>query len=175
LWTALGGVTAMLCGSATISGAQEHAHRGPPGVRIYSANGIDVINTSTYVTPEIELSENAYLFSVAMDLDGQIQVLHPDFPGISVKISAHKQLQLPHFFAGFNQPSFDGVYSSVEFQRYTQSGGWGDTRGVVIALASALRSTSSALNAAAIGTLSPCGASSRIGPRRKQCLPWRVT
>jgi hypothetical protein len=136
LWTALGGVTAMLCGSATISGAQEHAHRGPPGVRIYSANGIDVINTSTYVTPEIELSENAYLFSVAMDLDGQIQVLHPDFPGISVKISAHKQLQLPHFFAGFNQPSFDGVYSSVEFQRYTQSGGWGDTRGVVIALAS---------------------------------------
>src|SRR4051812_34153605 len=136
LWTALGGVTAMLCGSATISGAQEHAHRGPPGVRIYSANGIDVINTSTYVTPEIELSENAYLFSVAMDLDGQIQVLHPDFPGISVKISAHKQLQLPHFFAGFNQQSFDGAYSSAEFQHYTQSGGWGDSRGVVIALAS---------------------------------------
>ncbi|MFL5479377.1 MAG: hypothetical protein ACJ79X_10205 [Gemmatimonadaceae bacterium] len=133
LWSALGAVAVMLCAFANVSGSQERAHRGPPGIRIHSSSGTDVINTSTYVTPQIELSENAYVFSVAMDLDGQIQVLHPDFPGLSVKVSAHKQLHLPNFFAGFNQHSYDGY--SGDFQHYTQ-GGWGDTRGVAIALAS---------------------------------------
>lgn len=136
LLAASGGMAAMLGASATVMVAQEYSHRGPPSIRIYSANGVDVINTSSYVTPEIELSENAYVFSVAMDLDGQIQVLSPDFPGISVKISAHKQLHLPNFFAGFNRSTYEDVYETSRFQHYTNSGGWGDTRGVAIALAS---------------------------------------
>jgi hypothetical protein len=135
-WKAMGGAAAMLSALASVSISQQNGHHAAPSVRIYSANGVDVINTSSYVQPEIALSENAYVFVVAMDLDGQIQVLHPDFPGISVKISAHKQLQLPNFFAGFNQQSFNGVYYSAQFQHYSRNNGWGDTRGVAIALAS---------------------------------------
>src|SRR5947199_10479200 len=91
--------------------------------RVSSTSGADVINTSTYVEPQINLSENAYVFAVEMDLDGQIQVLHPDFPGLSVKISAHTQLRLPNFFAGFNQAVPEaGVYTSARFQRYSPYG-----------------------------------------------------
>ena len=31
-----------------------------------------MVGTSTYVEPAIEVSENAYVFAVSMDLDGQI-------------------------------------------------------------------------------------------------------
>lgn len=135
MWREAGAAAVMLSVSAGVSMSQQNGHHSAPMVRIYSANGVDVINTSSYVMPEIQISENAYLFVVAMDLDGQIQVLHPDFPGLSVKISAHKQLHLPNFFAGFNQQSYSGVYSA-QFQHYTPNDGWGDTRGVAIALAS---------------------------------------
>src|SRR6476646_7441032 len=136
VWQAMGRAAVMLSMLAGVSNSQQNGRHSAPSVRIYSANGVDVINTSSYVMPEIQISENAYLFVVAMDLDGQIQVLHPDFPGLSVKISAHKQLHLPNFFAGFNQQSFEGVYHSAQFQHYTRNNGWGDTRGVAIALAS---------------------------------------
>jgi hypothetical protein len=132
----MGAATVMLSVMAGVSKSQQNGRHSAPLVRIYSANGVDVINTSSYVMPEIQISENAYLFVVAMDLDGQIQVLHPDFPGISVKISAHKQLQLPNFFAGFNQQSYQSFHYSAQFQHYTRNDGWGDTRGVAIALAS---------------------------------------
>jgi hypothetical protein len=69
-----------------------------------------------------------------MDLDGRIQVLHPDFPGISVRLRSQKQLRLPNFFAGFNDQRYSGSYSMASFNRY--SGGPDDTRGTVIALAS---------------------------------------
>ena len=50
----------------------------------------------------------------AEDLDGQIQVLHPDFPGLSVKMAAHRTLQLKKFFVGFNQPTLNGdIYSAA--------------------------------------------------------------
>src|SRR5205823_11563472 len=113
--------------------------RRPPMIRVYSTSGADVINTSTYIEPQIELSENAYVFAVEMDLDGQIQVLHPDFPGLSVKIMARTQLRPPNFFVGFNQSVPEaGVYSSAVFQRYRPYGGYGymDTRRTVLALAS---------------------------------------
>jgi hypothetical protein len=134
---ALGAVALMLCVLTSASGAQERARQRPPFIRVYSTSGVDYINTSTYIEPQIELSENAYVFAVAMDLDGQIQVLHPDFPGLSVKISAHTNLRLPNFFAGFNQayPN-SGVYTSARFQRYSQYGGYMDTHGTVLALAS---------------------------------------
>ena len=133
---ALGAAALMLYALSSAS-AQQRARQRAPIIRVYSTSGGDYINTSTYVEPQIQVSENAYVFAVEMDLDGQIQVLHPDFPGLSVKISAHTNLRLPNFFAGFNQgvPSA-GVYSSARFQRYSPYGGYIDTRGTVLALAS---------------------------------------
>ena len=74
-----------------------------------------------------------------MDLDGHIQVLQPDFPGISIRNRAHKQLRLPNFFAGYNAPMESGArYAQngmVSYDRDPQTLG-NDTRGSVIALAS---------------------------------------
>jgi hypothetical protein len=102
---------------------------------VYSQNG-GVI--SSYVEPVIEVSENAYVFAVMMDLDGRIQVLHPEFPGISVRILSHRQLSLPNFFAGYNAPMESGARYTrnglVSDDRYQALGN--DTRGSVIALAS---------------------------------------
>jgi hypothetical protein len=124
------GISALM---ATLVAAQADAQsKRPPGIRIYSENG-DVIGTSTYVTPAIQVSENAYVFAVAIDLDGQIQVLHPDFPGISVKLLAHREVRLPNFFAGFNQQEVGGYYSA---SYYDNGAGYMDARGTVIALAS---------------------------------------
>jgi len=133
LGSALGATALMVLASA--SDAQQSSNRHPPSIMVYSSSGVDVINTSSYITPEIRVGENAYVFAVMMDLDGQIRVLHPDFPGISVKISAHKSVHLPNFFAGFNQPQY-GMYTSARFQTYSDHDGWGDTRGTVLALAS---------------------------------------
>jgi len=136
LVSALVATALMLCVTSSVSDAQ-NGRQHAPLIRIYSANGASVVNTTTYIQPEIALSENAYVFAVEIDLDGQIQVLHPDFPGLSVKIMAHAQLRLPNFFVGFNQTVPDGqVYSSTGFARYTPYGGYMDTRGTVIALAS---------------------------------------
>jgi hypothetical protein len=84
------------------------------------------------VTPAVEVSEDAYVFAVSFDLDGRIQVLHPDYPGISVRILSHKQLRLPNFFAGFSQ-SGRGRYANYSDSRVD---GANSSRGTVIALAS---------------------------------------
>ena len=129
------GVAALLIALvAPASHAQDRSRERAPIIRVYSQNGAI---ESNYITPAIEVSEDAYVFAVSMDLDGQIQVLHPDFPGISVRILQHKQLRLPNFFAGFSQSAgrFDasGRYVS-SFDDY--AGNYTDTRGTVIALAS---------------------------------------
>ena len=130
---ALAATALMVCAWSTPSVAQ-NSHQHAPSIRIYSSNGAAVVNTTTYIQPEISLSENAYVFVVSMDLDGQIQVLHPDFPGLSVKISAHTHLQLKNFFVGFNQPAPNG--SAYSTARRAYDGDYVDTRGTVIALAS---------------------------------------
>ncbi len=136
LASAAGFSTLLACLLASPSTAQERSRQRAPIIRVYSRSGEAIIQTTTYVTPAIEVSENAYVFAVSMDLDGQIQVLHPDFPGISVKILAGKQLQLPNFFVGFAQTARgNGIYSSAANPGYN---GYGvdDSRGTVIALAS---------------------------------------
>src|SRR6266513_171961 len=129
------GASALLLGFVASTSAGQGRERAPI-IRIYSRSGVDVVGTSTYVQPTVEVSENAYIFAVSMDLDGQIRVLHPDFPGLSVRMVAHKQLQLPNFFAGFSQSMpGDRVYSSVAYSGYNRYGVT-DSRGTVIALAS---------------------------------------
>jgi hypothetical protein len=125
----------LLCLLVSASAAQEPSGQRAPVVRIYSQGGGVV---SSYVTPAVEVSENAYVFAVMMDLDGHIQVLHPDYPGISIRIQAHKQLGLPSFFAGYNPPMETGARynqnGNVSYDRYQALGN--DTRGSAIALAS---------------------------------------
>jgi hypothetical protein len=133
---------AAVCGSAFLlsvlaaaATAQDNANRGAPAIRVYSTNGSYALETTSYVTPEIEVGENAYVFAVAEDADGQIQVLHPDFPGISVRMLAHKQIKLPNFFAGFATP--DRSYQPVMYSGdVAYDDGFQDSRGTVIALAS---------------------------------------
>ncbi len=123
---------------ATTAGAQERSRQRPPIIRIYSGNGAYVVQTTSYVMPAIQVSENAYVFAVSMDLDGRIQVLHPDAPGISVRMLAHKELRLPNFFTGFSGPGAgDQIYSSAGYSGYDGYGnGYVDSRGTIIALAS---------------------------------------
>jgi hypothetical protein len=87
------------------------------------------------VTPAIEVSEAAYVFAVSLDLDGQIHVLHPDYPGISVRILGHSQLRLPNFFAGFSRSRYDEAGRNVSNYDY-EVANEDDSRGTVIALAS---------------------------------------
>jgi hypothetical protein len=124
----------LLCLLVSTSAAQERARQNAPIVRVYSENGAGVV--SSYVRPAIHVSEDAYLFAVMIDLDGHIQVLHPDFPGISVRIQSRKLLHLPNFFAGFNDQRVGSRYSLAS-SSYTRTGsGLDDSRGTVIALAS---------------------------------------
>ncbi|MEP6549746.1 MAG: hypothetical protein ABJB95_01115 [Gemmatimonadales bacterium] len=139
LASVLGSSAIMLCCLAMASAAQNAGRQRAPVVRIYSLNGAYTLTTTKYVSPAIEVSENAYIFAVSMDLDGQIQVLHPDFPGISVRMLAHKSLHLPNFFAGFGQGTYGGGrYSMAANRNYDTRYGTSadDSRGTVIALAS---------------------------------------
>ena len=134
---AVGASAFLLCALASASGAQERAKQRAPIIRIYDTNGSYALETTSYVTPVIEVAENAYVFAVSMDVDGQIQVLHPDFPGISVRMLAHKEIRLPNFFAGFAQQRGGGYYSESSYAGYSSyNDGYLDSRGTVIALAS---------------------------------------
>ena len=126
---------ALLLGLTTSPAGAQGARRGPPIIRIYSDNGVDYVGTTSYITPRIELSENAYVFAVEMDMDGQIQVLHPDFPGLSVRIPANRSLRLPNFFAGFNSSRYGGSAYAASYGGYPDYGN-DDSRGTIIVLAS---------------------------------------
>ena len=135
--SASAGATAalLLAVLAAPSAAQYGAGARAPIIRVYSQNGPNV--ESNYVTPAIQVSEDVYVFAVSMDLDGQIQILHPDYPGISVRIRHQQQLRLPNFFAGYRQPAAGRLDATGQ---YINSPGYADyeddTRGTVIALAS---------------------------------------
>jgi len=121
---------------ASISGAQENSNRRPPAIRVYSSNGSYALETTSYVTPVIEVGENAYVFAVAEDADGQIQILHPDFPGISVRMVAHRRIDLPKFFAGFSMVGRSSYLPAMNAGHVAYDDGFQDSRGTVIALAS---------------------------------------
>jgi hypothetical protein len=125
------GAPALLLGAIAPKSAAQSDNDRAPMIRVYSQTGAIA---STYVTPSIDLGEDAYVFAVSIDLDGQIQVLHPDFPGISVRLRRHQEFRLPNFFAGFSQSG--GVVASDYYANRSVYSNMDDTRGVVIALAS---------------------------------------
>ncbi|MFN2636053.1 MAG: hypothetical protein ABR585_03375 [Gemmatimonadaceae bacterium] len=117
---------------ATVAPAQGSA-RARPVISVYSRDGGLLSN---YVTPAIEVGEDVYVFAISVDLNGEIQVLHPEFPGISVRIRAHRELQLRNFFAGFGPQGEQGL-TSYGYAGYNDVTDRRDqTRGTVIALAS---------------------------------------
>ena len=116
---------------ASPSAAQDESRQRAPGIRVYSQGGPIASN---YVTPAIQVAEDAYVFAVSFDLDGQIQVLHPASPGISLRMLSNRELRLPNFFAGFSHNEYDGSGRYVNSSDYV--GGDNDSRGSVIALAS---------------------------------------
>ena len=157
----IGGAACMVAGSVTATNAQEAARQRAPIVRVYSSGAVDVIGTPTYITPEIRLSENAYLFAVALDLDGNLRVLYPELPGISVKVSAHTQLRLPNFFVGFNRQNgtvHDGYYANGHYTS-GYDGYVDDTRGTVVRWRHGFRSTSTSFRGAVTGISAPSGSS----------------
>jgi hypothetical protein len=134
-WASAGTAALLITLLASPSAAQYGGRQGAPYIRVYSQNGAGVV--SNYVAPAIDVSENAYVFAVSMDLDGLIQVLHPDAPGISVRILQHRQLRLPNFFAGFSHQGGRTLDASGQYADYPDySGDQNDSRGTVIALAS---------------------------------------
>lgn len=116
---------------ASTSTAQDGSGQRAPRIRVYSQSGAIASN---YVTPAIEVSEDAYVFAVSSDLDGQIQILHPAAPGISVRMLRNQELRLPNFFAGYRRNEYDGGGRYVS--SYGYAAGNDDSRGTVIALAS---------------------------------------
>lgn len=128
------GTTAALLFAALASPSAAQYGARAPIVHVYSQNGPV---ESNYVQPAIQVSEDAYVFAISMDVNGQIQVLHPDYPGISVRLIHQRPLRLPNFFAGYQQPG--GARLDATGQ-YVNSLGYpddeADTRGTVIALAS---------------------------------------
>jgi hypothetical protein len=135
LAAAAGASALLLCLLAPASPAQDRSRQRAPVIRVYSQDATGFV--ANYVRPIIKVSDDAYVFAVMMDHDGHIQVLHPDFPGISVKIRSDRQLTLPNFFAGFN----DSRQRTTSYTRsglvdYRYGGSENDTRGTVIAIAS---------------------------------------
>lgn len=126
----------VLISSQTLATGAQAQDRRAPGIRVTTPLGSSVV--SGYVEPAISLTEDAYVFAISVDVNNNIQVLHPEFPGISVKMASERDLSLPSFFAGHagrqQAMGANRGYVSSYYDGYDP--GYSDTRGTVIALAS---------------------------------------
>jgi hypothetical protein len=128
------GVSAMVVSLFGASPTAAQSSTRAPLIRVYSENGPGV--ASRYVSPAITLNEDAYVFAVSIDLDGQIQVLQPEFPGISVRIAQNRVFRLPNFYAGFAERAGGSMSLDARYSGYSGYDQGFDSRGTVIALAS---------------------------------------
>ena len=126
-----------LCAVATTASSlaaqsQRDAARAP---RISISTGS---YASSYIEPRISLSEDAYMLVISVDLDKTVRVLHPELPGITVRMNARRNLHLPRFFAGFGetQRNVGSPYRTYASSSFSYNPGYSDTRGTIIALAS---------------------------------------
>lgn len=131
--TTLGLAGISLPSLALNAGAQDER---APRIRVSAAMGSVA---SSYVEPSISLSEDAYVLAISVDVDRNVRVLHPEYPGIAVKMNSSRDLYLPRFFTGYGERergmnARSGGYVSSYYDGY--DAGYSDTRGTVIALAS---------------------------------------
>lgn len=136
LYSAFGLVVLSLHALAGAAQAQYDDERAP---RIYVSTPMGTSVGTSYVEPLISLSEDAYVFAISVDVDRNIRVLHPELPGISVRMNSQRDLHLPNFFAGYGdrrrETGFrNRGYASTSYDGY--DAGYTDSRGTVIALAS---------------------------------------
>lgn len=134
LQTTIGLAGMSLAMLATLAQAQDG--RAP---RIYVSSGLGSSVASSYVEPSVSLSEDAYVFAISVDVDRNVRILHPEFPGLAVKMNATRDLHLPKFFTGYGERDREmnarrGGYVSSYYNGY--DAGYSDSRGTVIALAS---------------------------------------
>jgi hypothetical protein len=125
------GLGAAMITSQALAGVAEAQKRKAPRIDLTTSLGSSV--ASNYIEPAVTLSEDAYVFVISVDIDRDVQVLHPTETGIAVKMAARRQLHLPRFFAGYGG---NGGYSNVSGGSYDYGSGYSDTRGTMIALAS---------------------------------------
>ena len=119
---------------AGVADAQS-ASRKAPRINLNTALGGAV--ATNYIEPSVTLSEDAYVFVISVDVDRNIQILHPTDIDLSIKMVAKRQLQLPRFFAGFGGGDLYSTRSGMGYASYDAYGsGYSDTRGTMIALAS---------------------------------------
>ncbi len=119
---------------AGVADAQS-AGRKAPRINLNTALGGSV--ATNYIEPSVTLSEDAYVFVISVDVDRNIQVLHPTDIDLSVKMAAKRQLHLPRFFAGFGDGDRYSTRSGLGYASYDGYGpGYSDSRGTMIALAS---------------------------------------
>jgi len=133
LLTTLGLAGISLASLTVDAGAQDER---APRIRVSAAMGSVA---SSYVEPSISLSEDAYVLAISVDVDRNIRVLHPEYPGIAVKMNSSRDLYLPRFFTGYGErergmSARNGGYASSYYDGF--DAGYSDTRGTVIALAS---------------------------------------
>lgn len=95
------GVTIMLLGTLESPALGQEANcTPPPGIRLYYGPGMTT--EASYISSQIRVSENAYVFVVETDVNGLIKVLYPSSPGSPSMVAAVKPLALPSFFSGFD-------------------------------------------------------------------------
>lgn len=133
LLTTLGLAGISLASLTGDAGAQDER---APRIRVSRAMGSVA---SSYVEPSIGLSEDAYVLAISVDVDRNIRILHPEYPGIAVKMNSSRDLYLPRFFTGYGgrergMNARSGGYVSSYYDGF--DAGYSDTRGTVIALAS---------------------------------------
>jgi hypothetical protein len=132
---ALAIISAVISTHLLPSAVYAQAERRAPVISLSAGLGSSVV--SNYIEPTIRLSEDAYVFAISVDVDRNVQVLHPDLPGLSVKMTSRKQLHLPSFFAGYGESGQRMAnYASSYYDGFAYEPGFSDTRGTVIALAS---------------------------------------
>jgi len=108
--------------------------RNAPAIHLTTALGGAVV--SNYIEPSISLGEDSYVFVISIDLDRTVRVLHPDGPGLSVKMTSGRRLHLPRFFAGFADDGFTSR-AGLGYAAFDGFGsGYTDSRGTLIGLAS---------------------------------------
>jgi hypothetical protein len=120
------GATTVLFGPLEFPALAQQANcRTTPAINVYQAPG--ATEGISYISSHIRVSENAYLFVVEIDLNGQTEVLYPASPGGSFEVAADKPVSMPGFFSGFGGsmgPSQQGLRGAPT------------SRGIIFALAS---------------------------------------
>jgi hypothetical protein len=124
---ALGGCIASQGGSP--GAGTENAASSVPLIHL---NLLGAGASTNYVDAGFQVSEDAYVMIVAVDLDRRVRVVFPEAPDESGYVTAHSSKRITRFFAGFGPISRRYANFSLATQPITRNGGGG----ILLAIAS---------------------------------------